>query len=113
MAPPQLHMHWEVLLSAGMVATITVVDPGAQGAVVTGTQGMGVSTPSAADVAEATEGLVMDMHMPKGMMFTMGMLSMMFAAGMLEHMVLLVGMTVRVPGAAPKEHISVAPETTS
>jgi hypothetical protein len=37
----------------------------------------------------------------------------MFAAGMFEHMVLFTGRTVKVPGAAPKLHINVAPETTS
>jgi hypothetical protein len=36
----------------------------------------------------------------------------MFAAGMFEHMVLFTGSTVKVPGAAPKLHINVAPETT-
>jgi hypothetical protein len=38
----------------------TVVEPTTQGAGVTGTQGMGVNTPSAAEVAEATEGLARD-----------------------------------------------------
>ena len=112
MTPPHIHMQVEVLLSAGLLAMRTVGEPGAQGAVVTGMQGMGVSTPSAAAVAEATAGLDGVMHMPKGMMFTMGTKSMMFAAGMLEHMVLFTGRTVKVPGAAPKLHISVAPLTT-
>lgn len=61
---------------------IVVGAPGAHGAGITGTQGIGVRTPMAAAVADATEGLAMLWHMPKGMMFTIGLLSMMFAAGM-------------------------------
>lgn len=112
MTPPQLHMHLHVLLRAGMPPAITVDDPGAHGAAVTGMHGMGVSTPMAADVADATVGFARLLHIPKGMMFTMGMLSMMFAAGMFEHMILLFGRTVSVLGATPKLHIRVAPETT-
>ncbi len=48
----QFRVH--VLFKAGMLANITVELPGAQGVTVTGTQGMGVSTPSAAAVAAAT-----------------------------------------------------------
>jgi hypothetical protein len=36
-------------------------------------QGMGVRTPMAATVAAATIGFAGDMHMPNGMIFTMGM----------------------------------------
>jgi len=43
--------------------------------------GIGVSTPIAAAVAAATEGFVGDMHMPNGIMFVMGIWSMMFASG--------------------------------
>ena len=42
-----------VLLSRGLPHTITVGQPGAQGAGTTGTQGMGVSAPRAAAVADA------------------------------------------------------------
>ena len=58
--PPQLHMHLETLSSAGMLAMRTVGAPGTHGADVAGTQGMGVSTPSAAAVAAATVGLAGD-----------------------------------------------------
>jgi hypothetical protein len=51
----------------------TVGDPGVQGAAVTGIQGIGVRTPRAAAVAEATVGFAMELHMPNGMIFTMGM----------------------------------------
>lgn len=45
---------------------VTVGEPGIQGAVVTGMQGIGVKTPNAAAVAEATVGFAGDEHMPKG-----------------------------------------------
>ena len=70
--PPQLHMHLHVLFTAGFPPTSTVGLPGAQGADVTGMQGIGVSTPSAAAVAAATCGFAMEVHMPKGIMFTIG-----------------------------------------
>lgn len=65
-------MHFEVLSSAGMFPIITVGAPGAHGAGITGMHGTGVRTPKAAVVAAATAGLAMDMHIPKGGMFTMG-----------------------------------------
>lgn len=40
-----------------MFITFTMALPGAQGAGITGTHGIGVSTPMAAEVAEATVGL--------------------------------------------------------
>jgi hypothetical protein len=86
--------------------------PGAQGAGVTGIHGIGVSTPIAADVAAATVGFAMLLHIPNGMMLTMGTLSMMFAAGMLPVIILLTGNTTNVLGARPNEHCRVAPEQT-
>lgn len=44
-------MHLQLLLSAGILASITMGTPGIHGAAVTGMQGIGVSTPSAAAVA--------------------------------------------------------------
>jgi hypothetical protein len=75
-------------------------------------QGIGVKTPMAAAVAEATVGLARLVHMPNGMMLTMGLLSMMLAAGMLPVSILLIGRTTRVLGARPKLHCRVAPEQT-
>ena len=112
MTPPQLHMHLEVLFSAGMFATRTVGEPGTQGAAVTGMQGIGVSAPNAAAVAAATVGLANELHMPKGGMLTIGLLSMIFAIGM-AFMTRLIGRTIRLEGAAPKLHCSVAPPHTS
>src|SRR5438477_2096652 len=99
--PPQLHMQVDVLLSAGMLASMVVAEPGVQGDVVTGIQGIGVRTPRAAAVAEATVGLAMDIHMPKVGMFVMGMKSMILAAGA-PQLVRLVGRTIRDEGATPK-----------
>jgi hypothetical protein len=73
---------------------------------------MGVNTPSAAAVAAATWGFDMDIHTPKGAMFSMGTLSMMFAANAPHPWVILTGNTVSVPGAAPNVHIIIAPFTT-
>jgi hypothetical protein len=74
-------MHLEVLFRAGMLPSSIVGEPGTQGAAITGTQGMGVSTPRAAAVAAATVGFVKDWHMPNGGMFAIGLLSMIVAAG--------------------------------
>src|SRR5438552_19077273 len=75
-------------------------------------QGCGVSTPSAAEVAAATAGLAMLMHMPNGMMLTIEMWSMMLAANWLPHFTRWFGSTTRLDGVVPKEHISVALLTT-
>lgn len=64
-----------------MFATSTVEEPGAYGAVVTGMQGMGVKTPKAAAVADATDGFAIELHIAKGMIFSIGILSMMLAMG--------------------------------
>jgi hypothetical protein len=72
MTPPQVHMHLELLLRAGIFLRRTLGEPGAQGLDVTGTQGAGVGVPNAAAVAAATAGFVWVMHMVKGMIFTTG-----------------------------------------
>ena len=70
--PPHMQLQQELLLSAGIISTSTVGEPGAHGVTVAGMHGMGVSTPRAAEVADATEGLARLEHMPKGRIFTMG-----------------------------------------
>src|SRR5215467_12011483 len=94
-----------------MPPIITVADPGVHG-VVTGMQGIGVSTPSAAAVAAATVGLARDMHMANGGIFVIGAKSMIFAAGGPPALVRLTGRTLRTEGAMPKVHIIMAPEVT-
>ena len=78
-------MHLHVLFTAGFPPTNTVGEPGAQGAAATGTHGCGVRTPIAAAVAAATCGFAMDVHIPNGIIFTIGWLSVMHAGGMLLH----------------------------
>ena len=82
-----------------------------QGAGVTGIQGIGVKTPSAAAVAAATVGFAMELHMPKGMIFTIGILSMILAAGVWVS-TLFLGSTTNVLGATPKLQLSIAPMQT-
>ncbi len=82
----------------------TVGDPGVHGAGMTGTQGIGVKTPRAAAVAAATVGFASEEHMAKGGILTIGLLSMMVAAGTLDVMVQLAGSTAKLLGAAPKLH---------
>jgi hypothetical protein len=94
-----------------MLAMSTVGDPGTHGAAVTGMHGIGVNTPIAAAVAAATVGLAGDWHIPKGKMFSIGLLSMILAIG-IEVITLLAGMTISELGATPKLHLSIAPPQT-
>lgn len=71
--PPHTQLHVDVIVSAGFEPIMTVGEPGAHGDVVTGMHGCGVSTPWAADVADATCGLERLVHMPNGAMLTLGM----------------------------------------
>ncbi len=91
-----------------MLAIRTVGEPGAHGAGITGMHGIGVNTPNAAAVADATVGFASDEHMPNGMMFTSGLLSMMLASGVTVS-VLFAGNTTSELGAAPKLHCNIAP----
>lgn len=111
--PPHAQLQVHVEVSAGAPLICTVGEPGAHGATVTGMQGCGVNTPIAAEVAEATCGLDNVVHMPNGMMLTLGAKSWMVAAicppactGM------PFGTTINDDGATPKLHISCALATT-
>jgi hypothetical protein len=73
MTPAQLQINFDVELSTGLFPIITVGDPGTHGADVAGMQGCGVKTPSAAEVAAATCGLAMEVHIPNVGMLDMGM----------------------------------------
>jgi hypothetical protein len=101
MLPPQAHLHLEFLVSAFLFAIFTLLEPGFHGPGITGIQGMGVSTPIAAEVAADTVGLDMDLHIPKGGILTIGILSITVAAGNLSANVLLMGGTMRVLGVRP------------
>jgi hypothetical protein len=77
-------MHVLVLFRAGALPIRTVGEPGVQGDGVQGMQGIGTNTPNAAAVAAATAGLAGDMHMPNVGTLTIGLLSIMVAAGVPE-----------------------------
>ena len=62
----------------------------------------------AAAVAEATVGLVKEVHMPNGAMFTIGLKSIMLAMGLPASMTRFSGVTVSWLGAMPKVHWSMA-----
>ena len=67
-----MHASLEPLFKVGTLPSRTVSDPGVHGICVAGRQGMGVSAPRAADVAEATAGLAGLRQKPKGRMLTIG-----------------------------------------
>ena len=74
--------------------------------------GCGVKTPKAAVVAAATCGLARLLHMPNDIMFAMGIWSMIFAAGTDSPLTRLTGVTIKLLGATPMLHVSIAPMTT-
>jgi hypothetical protein len=106
--PPQRQFSVETLSRDGWFPRRTVTAPGTQGVIVTGMHGCGVRTPKAAAVAAATAGLAMLVHAPKGWIFTMGLWSMMVAAGWLFVITLLTGRTASWLGARPKLHVNIA-----
>src|SRR4051794_3727436 len=108
MTPPQAHISLQLESTPGIFAIWNVGAPGTHGAGITGIHGMGVSTPSAAAVADATVGFAIELHIPNGGMFTIGLLSLMFAAGV-PTTKRFAGRTTSVDGEAPKLHCSVAP----
>jgi hypothetical protein len=112
MTPAHMHMSVDVSSRVGISASKTVGAPGTQGATVAGMQGMGVRTPIAAAVAAATIGFAGDIHIPNGMMFSSGMLSMMLASGISSVSTMFVGNTTSELGAMPIVHIKVAPMQT-
>ena len=111
--PPQLHISLHESVKAGMLPTFTVGEPGVHGAGITGIQGMGVKTPWAADVALDTVGLDNELHTPKGMIFVIGILSIMVPTGLLPAATLFWGVMTRALGADPKVHVSCAPAVTN
>ena len=107
--PPHMHISLLVLVSVGKPWVSTCGFPGAQGAVVQGTHGIGVSTPQAAEVADATVGLARERHIPKVGILTIGLLSMILATNLPCIMELRGGNTTRGTGVIPILHFIVAP----
>jgi hypothetical protein len=104
------HRHDSVALShsVGMPASSTVVEPGTQGEGVAGTQGIGVNTPDAAEVADATTGLASERHMPNEVTLTIGTWSATLAHARCAPSTVR-GVGSREPGATPIVQRSVAP----
>jgi hypothetical protein len=94
-------------VSAGKLFTNTLGLPGIHGATVAGIQGICCSTPKAAAVAAATVGFANDLHIPNGIMFAIGLKSIMFA---IHFLLSIVGgfITIKLDGDAPKEHFKEA-----
>jgi hypothetical protein len=110
--PPHMHIHLPLSNKAGWFITITLLG-GAHGAKMAGTQGIGVSTPIAAEVAAATCGLAIDWHMPKGKMFVIGTISIIVAINMFCAFGRKGTVTINEDGAIPKLHCSNAPIQTN
>lgn len=105
MTPPYEQFSIQVLSIAGTPPIKVLGRPGFQGPAGTGTQGCGVSTPNAADVAAETAGFDIEVHIANGKTFTMGDISCIVAAGKFDVNTLFVGNTTKLLGAVPKEHI--------
>jgi hypothetical protein len=113
MFPVHAQEHLESLLSAATPSTVVNDAPGDHGPVITGMQGIGVSTPIAAAVAAATSGFACVWHMPNGATFTMGMMSFTVATGISAADAGPMGKIVSDDGARPWSHRSIAPWQTS
>ena len=108
MTPAKAHISLLELLSRGFPPTRTVGAPGTQTPAGVKVQGMGVRTPRAAAVAEATKGLAREEHMPK----VGSVVSEMVAIGILQARAWLWLVTVSGQGATPKLHMHRAVFTT-
>lgn len=95
-------MHLLELFNAGFFEIRTVGEPGVQGTAHAGTHGIGVNTPNAAEVAEATVGLARELHIPK-VIGSFG-ISIIVAAGIFEPITVCCDVTISGHGAAPKLH---------
>ena len=78
----------------------------------TGMQGIGCKTPNADAVAAETCGFARDEHMPKGMIFFMGIKSIIVAIGGPPESTLFSGVTMSTEGVIPKLQAHVAPAHT-
>ncbi len=87
-------------------------NPGVHGEDGAGTQGIGVRTPDAAAVAEATTGFAGEVHSPKGAMLSIGFMSAIVAAGNVVR-TFFGGNIFSTDGSVPRLHCIAAPVHTS
>lgn len=111
--PPYAHIHFASDVST-CAPPISTFDGEIHVPVMLGTQGIGVSTPSAAAVAEATVGFASEVQFPNGAILTIGAVSVMVATGIPPARPFCCEVTAASePGAKPKVHWSDAPAVTS
>lgn len=115
--PPHIQLHLSPLAITGPDGRRTVGFEEIQGDIIEGIQGAGVNikTPKAAAVAAAvalaTEGLDIVEHIPKVIIFIIGIKSDIDATGTPEAKTLFVGRIFREDGAQPHEQEQIAPHT--
>jgi hypothetical protein len=102
--PPHIQIHLESWARIGPIGRRTVTFDVIQGADIAGTQGIGVNTPKAAAVAAATIGFAILLHIPKGAILAIGIISTIEPTGILEINTGTLGITMRDDGASPKLH---------
>jgi hypothetical protein len=109
-SPAQLHIHLLLSSAAGSPAIVMLEAPGDQTPTMTGIQGIGVCTPSAAAVAVITIGFVVELHMPKVAMLTIGTHIEIVAVGIMLAEPGVGGPRRTVcPGGRAWEHLSMPP----
>ena len=109
--PPHIYMHLSLDETTGIPANKHVGFVAIHGATIEGTQGIGVKTPMAAAVAEATVGFDKVVHIPNVAILTIGTKSVMVAIGNPAANTGSLGRTVNAAGAIPKEQLHKAPQT--
>lgn len=110
--PPQMHLHVDDLSSAGCPFSSTSFFPPVHGNGVLGMQGIGVSLPCAAAVAETVAGYARLRQRPNGAIFFIGVWSLILACGRPDRYIVLFGETVSVEILFPHEHSILALEQT-
>jgi hypothetical protein len=101
--PPQAQLHIAPCATAGVPPIKVVALGGFHGPTGAGTHGIGVKTPRAAAVAEATIGFDRLVHIPNGGMLTSGTMSAIVAAGLPSISTRRIGSTLSGAGEIPNE----------
>lgn len=110
--PPHAHINVLPLFSAGRLPTKTLGVGLSHDPAGTGMHGIGVRTPKAAAVAAETMGLAKLLHMPKGGIFAMGVMSVSPPTGWPPMTTFGIGKAVKGTGISPKGHCIIAPVQT-